>query len=266
MIIIVRTDVDDADYRIPESVFPALADMPGEGHGVLISSRWVLTVAHALPSPSAGELSINGVSRSIACVFTHPGYRELPDVLVSEAKASGDASKVTGLLASSDDIALIKLVSPVTDVVPVVLYRGDDEVGQTVHLIGKGATGNGTDGEIQQGSNRTALRRASNVVVDADARWLRYVFDAPPDCLPLEGITGSGDSGGPVMLGEGGQRELAGLAAWKRADGDLWACRNGVYGQACYNVRVSRYVEWIRDILADGNASPGSTHLESYAL
>lgn len=32
--VVIRDDVDDARYQIDASVFPALADMPGEGHGV----------------------------------------------------------------------------------------------------------------------------------------------------------------------------------------------------------------------------------------
>ncbi|CAM4134311.1 Trypsin-like serine protease [Stenotrophomonas indicatrix] len=47
--IVIRDDVDDGRYRIERSDFPALADMPGEGHGVLIAPRWVLTAAHAAP-------------------------------------------------------------------------------------------------------------------------------------------------------------------------------------------------------------------------
>ena len=35
--IVIRHDVDDSKYRIPASEFPALVDMPGEGHGVLPS-------------------------------------------------------------------------------------------------------------------------------------------------------------------------------------------------------------------------------------
>lgn len=47
--IVIRHDVDDGRYRIPASDFPALADMPSEGHGVLIAPRWVITAAHAIP-------------------------------------------------------------------------------------------------------------------------------------------------------------------------------------------------------------------------
>lgn len=41
--------------------------------------------------------------------------------------------------------------------------------------------------------------------------------DAPPHALPLEAITGSGDSGGPILLNVDNAWRLVGVAAWKRA-------------------------------------------------
>ena len=46
--IVIRDDVDDAQYRVSPAELPALADLPGEGHGVLIAPRWVVTAAHAV--------------------------------------------------------------------------------------------------------------------------------------------------------------------------------------------------------------------------
>ncbi len=42
--IVVRHDVDDSKYRVPASAFPALVDMPGEGHGVVIAPQWMAEV------------------------------------------------------------------------------------------------------------------------------------------------------------------------------------------------------------------------------
>ena len=46
--IVTRHDREDAKYRVSASELPALADMPGEGHGVLIAPQWVVTAAHAV--------------------------------------------------------------------------------------------------------------------------------------------------------------------------------------------------------------------------
>ncbi len=154
--VVIRDDVDDARYRIDASVFPALADMPGEGHGVLIAPQWVLTAAHAAPMEGMGAtITIDGKGYGVERVFLHPGYRRMPEALGKEAMATGSASKIHAFLAASDDIALIRLAAPVSDVPPVALYRGADEVTQVATLIGKGATGNGAVG-LAPGARRAA--------------------------------------------------------------------------------------------------------------
>lgn len=249
--IIIRSDVDDAKYRIPASAFPALADMPGEGHGVLIAPQWVLTAAHAAPMQGMEHtVSIGGVEREVECVITYPTYTRLPEALVKEALASGNPAKIHQFLAASDDIALVKLAAPVRDVTPVLLYRGDEEIGRTVQIVGKGATGNGTDGQVPNGSHRTILRRALNAITGAGPRYLWYQFDPPPSGMPLEGVLGSGDSGGPVIINNNGTKQLVGLGSWIRsAPGN--GLQAGLYGQVVYNTRVSRYVKWIDSVISD---------------
>jgi hypothetical protein len=260
--VVIRADVHDAKYRVSASAFPALVDMPYEGQGVLIAPQWVVTAAHAAPMRMRGmkdEVSIDGVEYRVKRVFKYPGYETLPNRLLKEVLASGDFSKVHAFLAPSNDIALVELVSPVTDVAPVSLYRGNREVGMTVELMGKGATGNGMEGQDPHSPQRTALRRAFNVSVGADARYVWYRFDPPPSALPLEGITGSGDSGGPLLIGHGSSRQLVGLASWcKYPQGHpFWRTRapgrpfvQGLYGEIGYAVRVSHYAEWIDKVIS----------------
>jgi len=260
--IVIRGGVKDSKYRVPASAFPALVDMPGEGHGVLIAPRWVVTVAHAAPMQMQGmddDVSIGGMARRVKRVITYPGYKKLPNQLITEALASGDLSKVWAFLASSNDIALIELASPVTDVTPVPLYRGNKEVGMTVELVGKGATGNGNVGQDPHSSHRTVLRRAFNVIVGADARYVWYRFDPPPSALPLEGIGGSGDSGGPLLIGHGSSRQLVGLASWsKYPPGHPFLSKwvpgrpfvEGLYGVISYDVRISSYIQWIEGVIS----------------
>lgn len=257
--VVIRSDVDDAKYRIPASSFSALADMHDEGHGVLIAPQWVVTAAHAAPMQGMHEdVTIRGVAYRIDRVVTFPGYKRLPDALVKEALASGDPSKIHAYLASADDIALIKLASPVKGIVPTSLYRGKDEIDKTIELIGRGATGNGIDGEVLNGSHRGILRQASNVVIGADERYLWYRFDPPSSGLPLEGTLGSGDSGGPVIIENNGQKQLAGLNSWiKAAPGN--GLRAGLYGQLTFAVRISGYIKWIENVIS----APASTHAMS---
>lgn len=250
--IVIRHDVDDGKYRITSSEFPALVDMPGEGHGSLIAPQWAVTAAHTLPRHAElKQVTINGLPREVERVIIHPGYRTLPQTLIDQATASGEAMLVVVFLASSDDIALIKLRQPVTDAAPVAAYKHDDEAGQTIKLIGKGATGTGDIGHDPSGPNRTELRRAFNTVSSAYDRWLCYVFDAPPSALPLEGVLGNGDSGGPALIQSGDQWLLAGLGSWKVVQGNVLTARPGRYGQVACNVRISHYADWIDDVISE---------------
>lgn len=249
--IVIRDDVDDSAYRIEASAFPALADMPGEGHGVLIDPQWVVTAAHTLPHHADGwTVDIAGSPRAVAQVVIHPGYKTLPQELVDQAMATGEAMLVLVFLAASDDIALVRLQEPVTDIAPVPLHRAAEEFGRVAKIIGKGATGTGDVGHDPKGPNRTTLRRAFNTITSAHGRWLCHVFDAPPAGLPQEGITGNGDSGGPVLVEVGDRWELAGLAAWKFFEGHVLESRPGRYGQINCAARVSHHAAWIDGVIA----------------
>lgn len=247
--IVIRDDVDDSNYRVPASEFPALVDMPGEGHGVLIAPQWVITAAHAITWQSEmKQVTINGVPRSVERLVIHPGYKKPPQELLDKALATWDWTLFRVLLSSSDDVALIKLARPVTDVSPVAINKSDDEFAQIIKVIGKGATGNGVTGYEFSSSHRTELRRAYNKVTSAHGRWLCYMFDKPSDALSLEGGSGSGDSGGPVLIQTEKHWLLAGLTSW--SDPQSTIKTPGRYGQITCNVRLSHYKDWIESIIS----------------
>ncbi|MFC0250558.1 trypsin-like serine protease [Massilia consociata] len=247
--IVIRADVEDAKYRVPASELPALVDLPGEGHGVLIASQWIITAAHAITWQSEiKQVTINGIPRAVERHEIHPGYRKPPQKLLEQALATWDWTLFRVLLSSSDDIALVKLAQPVTDVLPVAIYRNDNEYGQIIKILGKGATGNGVTGYEFNSSHRTELRRAYNKITSAHDRWLCYIFDKPSDALSLEGGSGSGDSGGPILIQAEADWLLAGLTSW--ADPQSTVRTPGRYGQISCNVRLSHYRDWIRSVMS----------------
>jgi chymotrypsin len=248
--IVIRHDVDDSKYRIQAAEFPALADMPVEGHGVLIAPQWVVTAAHAVTwQPEIKQIMVGGTSRAVERIEIHPGYKAPPKQLLEQALATWDWTLFRVLLASSDDIALAKLAQPITDVAPVSIFNGNSEFGQIIKVIGKGATGNGVSGYEFSAPHRTELRRAYNKVTSADGRWICYLFDNSADALPLEGGSGNGDSGGPILIEDKKGWLLAGLTSWT----DLQSTNRtpGRYGQVTCNVRLNYYKQWIQSFIAE---------------
>lgn len=250
--VVTRADVDDARYRIPASAAPALAEMPGEGQGVLIAPRWVVTVAHATQGYMLMRVRVHGEWRQVAHVFLYPGFKEQFDRVRQASKHPTPKNwpALEQAFESLHDIALIELTAPVEDVQPMPLYPASDEQGDVAKIIGRGATGNGKVGQYPHSPHRGTLRRAYNRITRAHGQWLDYRFDCGSDALPLEGVIGDGDSGGPVLIESNGTWYLAGLSDWKHWPRGHSKFVPGVCGQDFSSSRISYYAKWMNDVIA----------------
>jgi len=248
--VVVWDDVADSKYRVSSKVFPPLVLLPGEGQGALISPDWVITAAHAVAGRPIHEVSIGGKVRQVSKVIVHPDYRPAP-----ESMQSGAAQPLMDFMSQSADVALIQLTKPVKDVRPAILYSGTDEADKVAEIIGRGVTGNGLVGEYTNSPQVGELRRAYNLIICTEDRWLKLRFDPPPKALPLQGMPGDGDSGGPLLINAGSALELAGLVSHKFATGDLKDFKCCSYGQITYQSRVSYYLPWIASQSGLSNAS-----------
>src|SRR4051812_31220749 len=198
---------------------------------------WLLSAAHVFDRRgSAGDYD----------------YR-LPD----ESVAHGSAVTFHPLYNWNDeermgyDFAVVRLDGPVTDAGdPPLLYGGDREAGKRIVMVGYGSRGIGSAGQQPAYQPSWGKAAAENTIDEvksavrpapdgADAgNWLRVTLRREAEgASRLDGLLGSGDSGGSTWLRTGGQWAIAGV----NANGT----GNATYGESSYFARVSGVREWL---------------------
>lgn len=219
--IVIRHDRPDSLYRALGARFPAVARVGRAGDGTLIARRWVLTAAHvaATINLQRARVIIGGREYLIRRAVPHPEWREL----------------------GPHDIGLLELAEDVAGVAPLPLYRGRDEQGRTVILVGHGDTRTGLGGPWQSDG---VARGATSLVESIEDARLVLRFRAPPQAGELEGAPGRGDSGGPALIETGIAVFVAGVssAGFDGANGP------GTYGAIDHFTRVSSYLDWIASV------------------
>jgi hypothetical protein len=227
--ILIRSDRDDAEYlELATRYTSSLPLNAADGEGVLIAPRWVLTAAHrakALREMKAmPKLDIAGRAHEIQSIVLHPDWK------------SGEAN----------DIALILLRRDVTGIEPTPLYRGSDEAGKPVVIVGHGPTGK--IGEKARAEDRK--KRASVNTVDRVApRTLGLRVKSGDDASDLQGAATPGDSGGPAFIETPAGLWVAGIAHGTEGEWETYA-------------RVSAFAPWIEATMLDVAAKEAEALLD----
>jgi len=246
--IIRRHDLDDSYYLMDQDSFAF--NIYWGCSATLIHEKWLLTAAHCVAGydgngiATPASVEILGIEYPVAGQpFYHPEYRSIRRLDYDERL---------------NDIALVQLQNPVTNVEPIPLYEDADEINQQVEIWGFGHSGDGITGQVTPcGSEPCArqLRRGTSRVSMVSDHELFLRFRAPDDgdSSEFEGHIGNGDSGGAMMISVNGQRFLAGVGSTAHFN---FTDQVFKYGSQSVYERVSVHLNWIKLVM--GNDFPSN--------
>ncbi len=200
--------------------------------GSLISPTHVLTAGHCFSGP--GKQTVSG---SVSFELTDPidpNMTRIDSYAFDRARVHEDFVP-SNLLPN--DIAVIKLTDSVTGIEPLDLLKSGD-VGIAVSLVGWGTTNDGTDGLKRFGRNE--IDAAISIDGQSPGAPSNLVVDFDGDRTDVG--TGSGDSGGPAIVGGQVLGVLSASTGASEAD---------VYGDKLFYTRVSAFEPWISSVISN---------------
>ncbi|RTL92320.1 autotransporter domain-containing protein [Ancylobacter aquaticus] len=228
--------------------------------GTLINSRTVLTAGHCAVSEETGAVfswfDEAGIRFSPDSTLASPNDRALSGVAVNPAYAPAGYPY--------NDVALISLARPVSEVAPVTLATSPDQlpgIGDLVWVAGYGEIGTGTQNNLGYDDRRRAVTNTlGQIETLPDGSYLLnlqfrdplnpddpnyFNLDAPVPAW--EGITAPGDSGGPLfMVGpDGGLIQIGVTSTGGIPDPDNPGQYIYTYGSFATYGAVADHVDWL---------------------
>ena len=202
----------------------ALEDAPGNWFctGTLITSDWVLTAAHCIEETTGtmsvrfGDADVNdadgGTAVEVAEIHSHPDFDWESE-------------------AWDNDIAMLRLATPVTDHAPTAIHREPVPAATTVLDVGYGVEDNNDEGG-------GLLRKVEKKTADCAGADDPGAVNDNVLCMDASDGRGScfGDSGGPTFATVNDQRVVVGVTSGGTGDfcGAGWDIYTSVHGELAF--------------------------------
>ncbi|MBT9568232.1 MAG: trypsin-like serine protease [Thiobacillus sp.] len=235
----------------------ALSVNGGTFSGVLIGNRHVLTAAHVVGGAAPGNVSFVLNSEAGSQTYAAESISVFPGFTGTRPGPDG---------VWHDDLALVRLATPIDTRVPVYGLYGGSLTSKTVTLVGYGGGGDGAKG-VTYGARTTVKRvgqnRIDKLLADDDGGSAPevFVFDfdgpdaasnvfGPPDKVnftlgeTIEAHYAGGDSGSPVFVRDQGVWKIAGIATFNGGT-PMSAGSNVLFGAIGGGTVVASYIPWI---------------------
>lgn len=220
--VIIRHDKADSAYQHMAARFiPYIASLD-RCTATVVSDYWLITAAHCVNPAERYPIKIEhlGNDYPVHKIIRHSGFT----------------------IAGEPDLALLQLRWPLKNAEPAVLYTESDELNKRIIIVGKGRTGNGITGDLEYDN---IMRAATNTISSVEEEWLTFTFNQGDEASDLEGVSGSGDSGGPAFMLVNGIPHLAGVSCCQDSE------KQGVYGAVEYYSRISSQFTWLQNKMAE---------------